>query len=587
MRVEAISINQVFLNNRELKIPFFQRGYVWTEDNWMRFFDDIATLASLPETDNPEKYFLGSIILKDAGYRNGTQQFDVIDGQQRLTTIVIFMKALYLALQRDDVFRNAFMQMSLNLIGESKPILAVNYNDMGVYNEILGLETLRTEPIVPGNRLAEAFSYFAKRIVNAAHPTDGSEPIRLFSLLNSVNNYVRLVAIEVQDGENAQKIFETINCTGIKLTTGEMLKNYLFEEGDRDAYERTWKPVFERDMDRQKYWEGEMVNGRIKDSHIENFFYRYMLIKMQEPAIRAQLTQNEMKSFRQKEGLFEKFRHMIAKCGLVKEDVINEIVAYAQMYVETFKADMLDEALIRFNGVERLAYLMFIQDFWTPVPYIMYILRNVQNDREREGIFGYLETYLMRRIICKSKNNNYSDMFSENLIGQQVCTAEAFKAYVNDTEARGTLLMPSDDEVFEAVKNLDLKRDALAIFYMLESRMNSNFVNDNRFNRFNIFVGEQVMPEKADANWPLGADMTEDERQALCKTLGNFILLREKLKRAQRVAPWRSKLVAMRPKCEGLELFKYVHNGLPAFTEDTIRTLNDWLASQIVNAWAI
>jgi uncharacterized protein with ParB-like and HNH nuclease domain len=40
----------------------------------------------------------------------------------------------------------------------------------------------------------------------------------------------------VQDGENAQKIFETINCTGIKLTTGEMLKNYLFDEGDRNAY---------------------------------------------------------------------------------------------------------------------------------------------------------------------------------------------------------------------------------------------------------------------------------------------------------------------------------------------------------------
>jgi hypothetical protein len=100
----------------------------------------------------------------------------------------------------------------------------------------------------------------------------------------------------VQEGENAQKIFETINCTGIKLTTGEMLKNYLFDEEDRDAYERTWKPVFERDN--QCYWEGGMVNGRIAGSHIENFFYRYMLIKMQEPAIKSGLTQNEIKSFR-------------------------------------------------------------------------------------------------------------------------------------------------------------------------------------------------------------------------------------------------------------------------------------------------
>ena len=93
MKVEAISINQVFLNNRVLKIPFFQRGYVWNESNWQRFFDDIANVASLPDSETPEKYFLGSIILKDAGFKNGSQQFDVIDGQQRLTTIVVFMKA--------------------------------------------------------------------------------------------------------------------------------------------------------------------------------------------------------------------------------------------------------------------------------------------------------------------------------------------------------------------------------------------------------------------------------------------------------------------------------------------------------------
>ena len=108
MKVEAISINQVFLTNRVLKIPFFQRGYVWGEANWQRFFDDVANVASLPDSDTPEKYFLGSIILKDAGFRNGSQQFDVIDGQQRLTTIVMFMKALYLALGRNDIFRNSF-----------------------------------------------------------------------------------------------------------------------------------------------------------------------------------------------------------------------------------------------------------------------------------------------------------------------------------------------------------------------------------------------------------------------------------------------------------------------------------------------
>lgn len=581
MKVDAISINQVFLNNRVLKIPFFQRGYVWNEANWQRFFDDIAHGASLLDTETPEKYFLGSIILKDAGFKNGFHQFDVIDGQQRLTTIVMFMKALYLALGRNDIFRNGFMQMSLS--GESKPILVANYNDLRVYNEIVELEVLKTEPIAD-NRLAKAFSYFAKRILAAANPTDGSAPISLPALLNSVINYVRLVSIEVQEGENAQKIFETINCTGIKLTTGELLKNYLFDESDRDTYERTWKPVFERDN--QNYWEGDMVNGRIADSHIENFFYRYMLIKMQEPAIKAGLTQHEVKSFRQKDGLFDKFRLLLDKFGILKEDAINEIVSYAKLYAETFKADMLDDTAIRFNGVERLAYLMFIQDFWTPVPYILFILKNVDSKRERDAIFSYLESYLMRRIVCKSKNNNYSDMFSENLIGQRICTLDALKAYVNDAQARGTLLMPSDAEVVEAVMNNDIKRDAQTVLYMLESRLNERFSDSDRDNSFNVFVKEQIMPEKVDANWPVGAGSTEEEHQALSKTLGNFILLREKLKKCPKNATWMQKKTAMKPKCEELDLFKCVQNGLTSWTEDTIRTRNQWLAGKILDVWA-
>jgi hypothetical protein len=311
-----------------------------------------------------------------------------------------------------------------------------------------------------------------------------------------------------------------------------------------------------------------------------------MLIKMQEPAIKAGLTQHEVKSFRQKDGLFDKFRLLLDKFGILKEDAINEIVSYAKLYAETFKADMLDDTAIRFNGVERLAYLMFIQDFWTPVPYILFILKNVDSKRERDAIFSYLESYLMRRIVCKSKNNNYSDMFSENLIGQRICTLDALKAYVNDAQARGTLLMPSDAEVVEAVMNNDLKRDAQTVLYMLESRLNERFSDSDRDNSFNVFVKEQIMPEKVDANWPVGAGSTEEEHQALAKTLGNFILLREKLKKCPKNATWMQKKTAMKPKCEELDLFKCVQNGLTSWTEDTIRTRNQWLAGKILDVWA-
>ena len=117
MEVQAFTMNQVFLRNRTLKIPFFQRGYVWEEKNWQQFFDDIAAIARVPEGETPEIYFLGSIILKK---RENTEEiYDVIDGQQRLTTIVMFMKALCLAINRGDLFKEMFMKLQTDLLAKS------------------------------------------------------------------------------------------------------------------------------------------------------------------------------------------------------------------------------------------------------------------------------------------------------------------------------------------------------------------------------------------------------------------------------------------------------------------------------------
>ena len=121
---------------------------------------------------------------------------------------------------------------------------------------------------------------------------------------------------------------------------------------------------------------------------------------------------------------------------------------------------------------------------------------------------------------------------------------------------------------------------------MLESRLNEAFSTSSHDNCFNIFVKEQIMPEKADANWPLGAGVTEEQRSDHAKTLGNFIILREKLQSRAKKAAWLDKKAAMKPKCEELDLFKCVQNGLTSWTEDTIMARNQWLAGKILDVWS-
>ena len=103
---------------------------------------------------------------------------------------------------------------------------------------------------------------------------------------------------------------------------------------------------------------------------------------------------------------------------------------------------------------------------------------------------------------------------------------------------------------------------------------------------FNLFVKEQIMPEKADANWPLGAGVTEEQRGEIAKTLGNFIILREKLQPKAKKAAWLDKKADMKPKCEELDLFKCVQNGLRTWDEKIVEERNAWLADKILDTWS-
>lgn len=581
MKVDEVSINQVFLANRTLKIPYFQRPYVWGEPNWEKFYNDIAEITmAVNEGEEPETYFMGSIILKKGKFVGG-QHLDVIDGQQRLSTIVLFMKALYLSLGRNDFFYQNFMQQSL--LGETKPILVPNHNDMATYTQLINADVLNRDAINDTN-MAQAFAYFANRIYKSRNGEDEDYRVTPENLYNTVITYVRLVCIEVEKDENAQKIFETINCTGIKLTTGEMLKNYLYDETRIEEYERTWKKVFEGQN--LSYWNDDIVLGRLESNHIKNFFYRYMLIKMQEPEIKKNLTATEIKSYRKQDGLFEKFKSLIEKNNLSIDSMIEDVIDCAKLYMETFKKDALDDALTRFPGIERLVGLMYAQDAWTMTPYILYILKSQPDSRERQKLFGYMETYLVRRTFCKSKNNNYSDMFSENLIGQGVNTYEGFKAYVNNAAARGALLMPSDEALTTAIMNEDQKRNANVLLYMLESKLNESFVDSEYTNSYSDFIVEQIMPETTNSAWA-SASYSNENRERLTKTVGNFVLLREKLKSADKKADWQRKRNAMKERASEIDTSAIVRRGLDIFNEQTIEKRNQWIAEKAIEAWPL
>lgn len=100
------TISEIFTGNRILEVPFFQRAYVWKEDNWERFLEDLEYVCATGTS-----YFMGSLILKQQPTPSGSKIGDirlVIDGQQRLTTISIMMKVLSLKADFAEEFKRSF-----------------------------------------------------------------------------------------------------------------------------------------------------------------------------------------------------------------------------------------------------------------------------------------------------------------------------------------------------------------------------------------------------------------------------------------------------------------------------------------------
>lgn len=572
MQASTVKIQEVFLSNLVLKIPYFQRSYVWKEENWDRFIED---MLDLPETH--ENYFLGSVILKKSGINDlGYEQYDVVDGQQRLTTTVLFMKLLYMMVGKNDKFANSFMQEDVDA-----PVLRPNRKDAPAFNSIVRLEGVGS--LVTGEgQVRNAFEYFKQKL-NVPEIREKANTIIRF-----MNNNVYFVRIIVDEQENEQQIFDTINSLGQDLTTGELLKNYLFDDDTIDLYDHKWAPVFEQASSSDyQYWNEQLTKGRLKANNIETFFYYFMLIKMQDKSLRSSLSTGEKKQYRKQEGLFESYKCLIRKHNLDKNLLINEIVEYAKMYHDSFNQNVLKEALVKHPGVKRLSFIMFAQGAWTPVPYILYILKNVSSQEEQLKIFEYLETYLVRRIICKSKNGNYSDLFSENLIGQGVATYDALKSYVNDSVNRGSLLMPSDDDVKEAVNTVECKgKNAAIVLYLIESKLNTNFLHSTFDNGYYTVDSEPLMPLKPDPiKWPLTADYTEEERDDLVKTLGNHLLVRgTKLATKKTNESWTNKRPILSSLVSELQTSQLVSNA-NVWNEQKIKDRNNALGQKIVELW--
>jgi uncharacterized protein with ParB-like and HNH nuclease domain len=513
------TINDIFNGNRILEIPFFQRAYVWGEEQWERLLEDMEHVS---QVNKP--YFLGSVILKQQPTNTANKVGDkrtLIDGQQRLTTLSLFFKVLSLKTGDDYEFNRMFKL-------RDKIAVQHNHNDIDAYETVMNLSELKD--LSASDSITTAYKYFKDNL--------NSDKLDI----NNILAKILFVGIDLDENEDEQQIFDTINSLGVKLTTAELLKNYFFNRDEISTYETYWKKVFEKDDETKNYWDREITTGRLKRAFIDLFFFSYLQIKMQDKTLNVK-TEDKLE-YSKVEQLFESYKSFIKDyLNNDKKSILAEIKDYALLFQDNFDYDIIENELTDVSGIERVNAIIFGLDTSTLIPYVLYVLKNVANDNDRNQLFDFIETYIMRRMVVHANTKNYNQLFTDRLINNQILSKEQFVEFL-DGQADKVNFLPTDDELKEGFdKQVLTNKQTAGILYFIESKIRDRAKQSTQLLGINKYSLEHLMPKKWENNWgKLTSQEDKIKRNRKLLTLGNLTIITQSLNASLRDANWTIKL---------------------------------------------
>jgi hypothetical protein len=302
MKSETISVQQLFQDRRQYRVPFFQRAYVWNrEDQWERLWDDISVKAEA-RLDGPQApaHFLGAAVLEPQQRSGllGVETSNIIDGQQRFTTLQYVLAALAIILRHEQ--QTALLSLVESCLWNGNAdtmqqphiemfkvwptfrdrddfqlaLKATNLDELRLRFPQSFTQTGTLKRVGHHAHALEAIWYFAEEIrewISAGN--DGQRVRRINAISEAILRDLQLVSISLGEEDDAQVIFETLNGHGAQLHATDLIRNFIFMRAERDGdgsegtqlYHTFWTQ-FEG-----AFWTEEQRRGRLSNPRIEWF----------------------------------------------------------------------------------------------------------------------------------------------------------------------------------------------------------------------------------------------------------------------------------------------------------------------------
>lgn len=462
-------------------IPVYQRNYDWKTENCRQLYDDLIKVVK----NNRRSHFFGSLVsVYEPSGRN--TQFLVIDGQQRLTTVSLLLLAMYHLISNDIVIPE---DLSLGkqiyedfLVDKYQPQeTRIKLKPVKNDQKALGKLFACADEHIRGSNLTTNYNYFYDRIQK--------QEITIDELFDAVCS-LEIINIILNNEDNPQLIFESLNSTGLDLSEGDKIRNFIL----------MGLPAKEQDEYYEKYW------NRIEECtkyDVSSFVRDYLSIK--------QLTIPSQKK------IYTSFKGYVEPSSLSTEEHLKDLLAYAKRYKILLNGSArdktLDACIKRLNRLETTVTR----------PFFLEVLRLCDEGKldisQATDVFLITESYLFRRTICDLPTNALNKIFlllHREIIrydGTDADYVEKFKYALLSKKERTRF--PDDDE-FAAhfIERPVYQMNSKNKIYILERLENYGTAEDKEvYSHYDdgIYSIEHIMPQHLTPAWV--KELGDDFRQ--------------------------------------------------------------------------
>ncbi len=582
MEAKIVNLQTLFGTEVSYRIPQFQRPYAWKkEEQWKPLWDDVLKVARTILEKEDQKippHFMGAIVLQQQSSGTGeVAKWIVVDGQQRLTTLQLLIRATQEAFQNIDDTERVSRLTKLTLNQDSHwggdpnnetKVRQSNINDQQAFQEaIRGLSD--------GNRalrsIGEAHKFFKDEVTVWLNERPAERNIKAEALEKTLTEKFQLAAIDLDEAEKPHFIFGVLNTRAEPLKQSDHVKNTVMYEAnvvdDAQKANELWG-MFDRD----DWWREDTKEGRLNRIHLDRFL-NYWVIMQTQKDVTAERVSAEFSTY------FE-------STGLSIQEITADVRRSGIIYHDMEKA--------KHPGIETFLQRMKIMEIGVVVPPLLWLYTREVPDESRKRSVRALESYLVRRMLCGLTSMGLNRLFIELLGKLESGEVNQVDKILIDHLSGQTVenrIWPRDGLLNEYLTTRPLRGTSGRQKMVLEAiEMSLRTEKTEDIGSVKNLTVEHIMPQSWERNWPLSEDVVDkdeatDSREQAVKNIGNLTLVTNKLNPSLSNAAWSEKRGTLE-KHTSLRLnWSLLNETLGVWNDETIHQRSETLSKMVAHIW--